>query len=91
MISSRVPDPLVVSVARSGRILFNNRELSLAELTEELKKAQANFADQAVLIRGDGEGQYQAVVDVMNACHLIRIKKFSLAFQPLETASPTAP
>lgn len=22
-----------------------------------------------MLIRGDGEGQYQAVIDVMNACH----------------------
>ena len=85
---SRQPDPLVVSVGRSGRINFNNRDLTLEQLQAELRKAKEVYADQAVLIRGDGEGQYQAVVDVMNACHQIQIKRFSLAFQPMETATP---
>ena len=85
---SRQPDPLVVSVGRSGRINFNNRDLTLEQLQAELRKAKEIYADQAVLIRGDGEGQYQAVVDVMNACHQIQIKRFSLAFQPMETAAP---
>lgn len=83
---SRQPDPLVVSVARNGRIVFNNRELSLQQFRTELTRAKAAYADQAVLIRGDGEGQYQAVVDVMNACHQVQIKKFALAFQPLATS-----
>ena len=85
---SRQPDPLVVSVGRSGRINFNNRDLTLEQLQAELRKAKEIYADQTVLIRGDGEGQYQAVVDVMNACHQIQIKRFSLAFQPMETATP---
>ena len=34
---------------------------------------------------------YDAIIDVMNACHQVQIKKFSLAFQPLETSSPGSP
>lgn len=87
---SRTPDPLIVSVARTGRIVLNNQELTLEQLVAELKLAKEKYADQAVLIRGDGEGQYQAVVDVMNACHQLQIRKFSLAFQP-RAAAPNSP
>ncbi len=85
---SREPDPLVISVARTGKILLQKKELSPENLVAELKAAKAAFANQAVLIRGDGEGDYQAVVDVMNACHQAQIKKFSLAFQPMDVKSP---
>ena len=53
--------------------------------------AKDAYPDQSVLIRGDGEGQYQAVIDVMNACHQVQIRKFSLAFQPLETSASGSP
>jgi biopolymer transport protein ExbD len=88
---SREPDPLIITVYRTGRILINNRELDLAQLVQELKAAKEAYADQTVLIKGDGEGQYQSIVDVMNACHQVQIKKFSLAFQPLDTRPSGAP
>jgi biopolymer transport protein ExbD len=90
-VMSRQPDPLVISVARSGRMMLNNRAVSMETLLAELKSAKDAYADQSVLIRGDGEGNYQAVVDVMNACHQAQIRKFSLAFQPLEVGSPQSP
>jgi len=90
-VMSRQPDPLVISVARTGRVMLNNREVSAADLLAELKAAKAGFADQAVLIRGDGEGNYQGVVDAMNACHQAQIRKFSLAFQPLDVGTATSP
>lgn len=88
---SRAPDPLVITVYRTGRMTIKNRDLDHSQLILELKAAKAAYADQAVLIRGDGEGQYQAVIDVMNACHQVQIKKFSLAFQPLQTSSSGSP
>ena len=88
---SRAPDPLVITVYRSGRITIKDRELDQSQLVQELKAAKDAFVDQAVLIRGDGEGQYQAVIDVMNACHQVQIRKFSLAFQPLETGASGTP
>ena len=81
----------MITVYRSGRITIKDRELDQTGLVQELKAAKDAYADQAVLIRGDGEGQYQAVIDVMNACHQVQIKKFSLAFQPLETRASGSP
>ncbi len=88
---SQQPDPLVISVTKAGVVTINNREVSPEQLLVELKTAKDAYADQAVLIRGDGEGNYQAVVDVMNACHQVQIKKFSLAFQPMEVGSSKTP
>lgn len=84
---SRLPDPLVISVTRTGQINLKDREISPEDLLKELKAAKDAYADQAVLIRGDGEGTYQAVIDAMNACHQAQIKKFSLAFQPMTVTS----
>jgi biopolymer transport protein ExbD len=86
-IMSRTPDALVVVVARNGTITMRKKELSPEQLLQELRTAKAAYADQAVLIRGDGDGNYQAVIDVMNACHQAGIKKFSLAFKPTEVVS----
>lgn len=63
------------------------KELLPEQLLQELTAAKAAYADQAVLIRGDGDGNYQAVIDVMNACHQAGIKKFSLAFKPTEVVA----
>ena len=76
------PDALVLNVARSGTVAMNGVALDLEELQTKLEEARAKYPDQAVLIRGDGEGIYQSVIDVMDTCHRAKIQKFSLAFQP---------
>jgi biopolymer transport protein ExbD len=73
------PDEIVVNVYRDGRILVGSEEKSLDQLRRELEQARARYADQAVLIRGEGEGRYQRIVDVLVACHRAKIKHFSLA------------
>jgi biopolymer transport protein ExbD len=85
---SRQPDPLVVTVSSDGQISVGGRIVTPTELRTELQSAVKAWADQPVLIRGDGEGRYQSVIDVMNLCHDLKIRKFSLAFQP-ETQSQT--
>ena len=81
---SRQPDALVLNVARSGQIAVNGRTLTMPQLLGELIAAREAWTEQSVLIRGDGEGTYQAIIDVMNLCHEAQIRRFSLAFQPLE-------
>jgi len=73
------PDALVVNVFEDGRILLGKRPLNLEELEKELVAARTRYPDQAVVIRGEGEGKYQAVVDVLVACHRAKIKQYSLA------------
>lgn len=80
--SSR-PDALILNVAQTGEVTISGQLVSMQELQTQLEKARAAYAEQAVLIRGDGEGTYQQIVDVMDICHKARIHSFSLAFQPV--------
>jgi biopolymer transport protein ExbD len=73
------PDEIVINVFRDGRIVVRGEERTLTQLEGDLEQARQRYADQAVLIRGEGEGRYQRVVDVLVACHRARIKNFSLA------------
>ena len=84
---SRQPDPIVVSVSRSGDLAFNGTGVTVSELRQKLTAARDAWADQPVLIRGDGEGRFQAVIDVMDLCRELQIRRFSLAFQPVERES----
>ncbi len=78
------PDAIILNVARSGNVAIGGETVDLEQLKSRLEAARKAYAEQAVLIRGDGEGMYQAVVDVMDVCHKAQIHRFSLAFQPLE-------
>jgi biopolymer transport protein ExbD len=73
-----VPDELVVNVAASGQITLNGKPRQLKELETALVAAKKNYADQAVLIRGEGDGRYQNVVDVLAACDRAKINSVSL-------------
>ncbi len=85
---SSAPDPIVVTVTQAGRISIGTSELSLVELKNRLEVARSNFAQQAVLIRGDSESVYQSIIDVMNICHQAQVHRFSLAFQPVQDRVP---
>lgn len=80
------PDEIVVNVFSDGKIVVGEETLSLSQLTDRLAAARARYADQKVLIRGDGRGVYQHVMDVLNSCQAARISNFSLATQLREGA-----
>ncbi len=73
-----LPDEMVVNVAANGQITLNGKPRKLGELEADLAAAKKNYADQAVLIRGEGDGRYQNVVDVLAACDRAKINAVSL-------------
>ena len=75
------PDELIINVKGDGTIIVGGEEKTLDQLETELKEAKQNFVDQAVLIRGEGEGRYQPVVDVLSACNRAEISTVSLAYR----------
>ena len=75
------PDQIVINVYGDGRILMHGRPLTLKELLSELQQARARYADQAVLIRGEGQGLYQRIADVLATCHQAQIRNFSLGVE----------
>src|SRR5690349_2945226 len=60
------PDEIIVNVYSDGRILVSQQALTLEQLEARLKSAHDRYADQAVLIRGDGQGTYQNIMDVLS-------------------------
>jgi biopolymer transport protein ExbD len=73
-----VPDELVIHVAANGKVLLNGKARTLRELEADLAKAKKNYADQSVVVRGEGQGPYQNVVDVLAVCDRAKINVVSL-------------
>lgn len=73
------PDALIVNVKENGSIEVGGRDRTLEELEALLVEAREDYAEQAVLVRGDREGRYQNVMDVLTACNAANIQHISLA------------
>jgi biopolymer transport protein ExbD len=74
-----LPDEIVINVRRNGDIVIKTQTVSLQELRGRLREARRNYADQAVVIRGEGAGEYQHIVNVLAVCHEEDINSISLA------------
>ena len=74
-----LPDELVVNIKEDGSIQLGAQTKTLQELKADLIAARRNYPDQAVMIRGDGTGPYQNVMNVMAVCHRAQINRISLA------------
>ena|SRR5579872_6900110 len=75
------PDDIVVNVFADGHLVVDQETLSAAQLQNLLTEAHARYAGQSVLIRGDGKGTYQSVIDVLSICQRAQIHNYSLATQ----------
>jgi biopolymer transport protein ExbD len=76
------PDEIVVNVDADGTITVRQEPVDLTDLEAIMRLAHDKFAGQGVIIRGDGSGRYQNVMDVMAACRRAGIKNVSLAHRP---------
>ena len=72
------PDPVMVSITKTGELYYNEDKVTLGELEDKLKAAKENYDDTAVIIAGDGQAYLQIVVDVLRVCEQIQIKQTKL-------------
>jgi biopolymer transport protein ExbD len=84
------PDEMVINVQADGTITMEGQEKTLDEVFENLTAAKEAYPDQGVLIRGDGTGPYQFVVDVLAVANRAAMSKVSLAYkqQPKQQIRP---
>jgi biopolymer transport protein ExbD len=75
------PADIVINVFADGHLEVGQKSVSPPELENLLSEAHARYKDQSVLIRGDGNGHYQSVMDVLSICHKAEIHNYSLATQ----------
>ena len=73
------PEKKVVNVFRDGQIALDHDKVSLEELTKRLIAAREQYTKLGVLVRGDGDGQFQRVAEVLNACKQAGIGDLGIA------------
>jgi biopolymer transport protein ExbD len=74
-----LPDQLVINVAADGSLYMGKTLKTAAEVETELRSARQRYADQVVVIRGDGQGPYQHVMNVLDICKQAHITNIQLA------------
>lgn len=79
------PDDLSLTVLAPNKILLRDRTLDIPALTRALVEARKRYADQGVLIRGDGKLAYQDLADVLSACNTAGIRNVKLPVRPRES------
>jgi biopolymer transport protein ExbD len=76
---SSAPERKVVHVYSDGRVELDRQMVSLDELVQRLDTARREYESLGVLIRGDGDGKYQTVARVLNACRQAGISKMAVS------------
>lgn len=62
---TRGPDRRVIDVMADGTVLFDKNPIAIAQLQQTLLGAVAQYADTSVVVRGDGQGNFQRIAEVM--------------------------
>lgn len=93
------PDPITINITSEGKIVvfggsdtskgFACSDAQLEAFLKELKKKdlKTNF-DHSVIVRGDGNGKYQRVMDVIGMVKQAKFNKLTLAAKPVEDELP---
>ena len=72
------PERRVVNVYRDGTVTLDEKQVTLDQLTKRLAAARAQYGDLGVLVRGDGQGLFQRVAEVLNACKQAGIQELGI-------------
>ena len=77
------PQTKAITVTNDGKIFLDTIPVTLAELEQRLLAAKAITSEFPVIVRGDGQTQYQNVIDVLDLLGRINITQVGLASKPL--------
>ncbi len=77
------PEKKVINVYRDGRITLDGQPVTLEELQRRLRHARKLYPDQGVVIRGDGQGTFQRVAEVLDSCRQAGLKELAVSVQPI--------
>ena len=73
------PEKRVVNVYQDGRIFLDRQQVTLAQLTSRLADARSQYEDLGVVVRGDADGRFQWVAEVLDACKQANIAELDIS------------
>ena len=77
----------ILNVRSDGSVILNRQTLSLEQLQAKLTQLSQLYPDQAVILRGDEQASYRAIVDVLDACRAANV--WNVAFATAKPAAAT--
>lgn len=89
-VPGRMPGEIILNLNEKGDVSINGRVLSLAEVTERLRRIAAVYPGQPVVIRADKSVQYERLMGLIDACRTADVWNFSLATKDEENPKPQA-
>lgn len=75
------PAPKVVAVFADGHIELDNQEVSLQQLTSQLRTATSETDDVQVVINGDARCKFQDVAATLAACREARVSELGITVE----------
>jgi biopolymer transport protein ExbD len=82
------PEKRVINVYGDGRITLDQEPVTLDGLTASLAKSRQQYQDLGVIVRGDAEGAFQNVAQVLGACRKAGITDMGISVRLARRTQP---
>ncbi len=76
-------DAIIVAITRDGKTYLGNKEVSLNEITDDVKDQISNRLDKTVYIRSDARAKYGDVVKAVDAVRSAGVENLGLLTERL--------
>jgi biopolymer transport protein ExbD len=76
------PKTKSITVNNEGKVFLDTVPVTLQELEQKLNQQKAQTPEFPVVVRGDSQTQYQAVMDVLDVIGRLGISQVGLATKP---------
>ncbi len=76
------PKTQAITIDTAGNIKLNAISVTLPELESRLATLKASTPELPVVVRGDGQNQYQGIMDILDVLGRLGISQIGLATQP---------
>jgi biopolymer transport protein ExbD len=77
------PTTKAITVAADGKVFLDTIPVTMQDLEQRLVQQKSLTPEFPVVVRGDGQVQYQSVVDVLDLLGRLNITTVGLATKPL--------
>ncbi|MBI5092310.1 MAG: biopolymer transporter ExbD [Candidatus Hydrogenedentes bacterium] len=84
----RTRGEIYINLLKDGRIVLNNREMTLTELQEVLNRVAAYFPGGAVIVRGDRDANLGTAIAILNCCKNADIQNVMFAATDVDKEPP---
>jgi len=71
----------IINVYRDGQVTIDQRPVAGEQIAVQLARLCRDVPNAAVIVRGDGEGAYKHVAEVLAACRKAGIQRIDVAVQ----------